>query len=89
MNAIEDNEQVSDWAARFDESIKLFITRGDHQPIVHCERMGESAHLAVPTNEHFLPLLYALGLRNPGEPAVFFTEKVTMCSLSMRSFMLD
>jgi 4,5-DOPA dioxygenase extradiol len=52
------------------------------------ERMGESARLAVPTNEHFLPLLYALVLRNPGEPAVFFTEKVTMCSLSMRPFML-
>lgn len=81
-------ERAYEWAARFDESIRLSIAQGDHQPVVNYERLGEPARLAVPTNEHFLPLLYALGLRDAGEPAVFFTEKVTMCSLSMRSLML-
>lgn len=80
-------ERAYDWAARFDESVKQLIAHGDHEAVIRYERMGESARLSVPTNEHFLPLLYALGARDPGEPAVFFTERVTMCSLSMRSLM--
>jgi 4,5-DOPA dioxygenase extradiol len=77
-----------DWATRFDESVKLFIAGGDHESVVRYERMGEDARLSVPTNEHFLPLLYALGARDTGEPAEFFTESMTMCSLSMRSVVI-
>ena len=53
-----------DWAAEFDETIKKLILSGDHDAIVHYEALGENAPLSIPTNEHFLPLLYVLSLRN-------------------------
>jgi 4,5-DOPA dioxygenase extradiol len=78
-------DRACEWASDFDETVKRHIARGDHDPVVRYELMGDAARLSIPTNEHFLPLLYVLGARDPGERPVFFTEKVTMCSLSMRS----
>lgn len=52
---------------------------------------GEGAHhwaeaaLAVPSLEHYLPLLYVLGVRDPGEPLGFFNAEVTLGAISMRS----
>jgi 4,5-DOPA dioxygenase extradiol len=76
---------VFDWAAEFDEAIRRLIVAGDHEAIVDYERLGPSAQLAVPTNEHFLPLLYALGLKEENEDIRFFAEGIAYGSLSMRS----
>ena len=46
---------------------------------------GQAARLAVPTNEHFLPLLYVLALQEPEDRVEFFAERVTLGSISMRS----
>ena len=47
--------------------------------------MGESALLSIPTNEHYLPLLYILALQQPGEAVSFFAEGLPLGSISMRS----
>jgi 4,5-DOPA dioxygenase extradiol len=73
------------WAIAFDEKIRDLIMAGDHDSIIHWDRLGETARLAVPTPEHFLPLLYILALHDPEEPIAFFTEKVTLGSIAMRS----
>ena len=75
-----------DWAAQFDETVKRLILSGDHDALVHYEGLGENAPLAIPTNEHFLPLLYVLALREQGEPLSFFAEGVTLGTISMRAF---
>ena len=77
-------EQAYDWAIEFDQTIKDLILSGNHQPIVHYEALGRAAQLSIPTNEHYLPLLYVLGAQEPGEQARFFAERVTMGSISMR-----
>jgi 4,5-DOPA dioxygenase extradiol len=74
------------WATEFDSQIKSLIEAGDHEAIINYPQLGEAARLSVPTNEHFLPLLYALALQEPGEKLEFFAEKVTLGSMSMRSF---
>lgn len=74
-----------DWAVAFDERIRDLILAGDPDAVIHWDRLGETARLAVPTPEHFLPLLYILALRDPGEPIRFFTEQVTLGSIAMRS----
>jgi len=74
-----------DWALDFDATLKRLILSGDHNAIIHYEKFGQAARLAIPTNEHYLPLLYILGLQEEHEPVRFFAEKVTMGSLSMRS----
>ena len=62
-----------------------WIMARDHDPIIHYSRLGQIARQAVPTNEHYLPLLYALAVQDPGEPVSFFADIVTMGSISMRS----
>jgi len=74
-----------DWAVEFDETVKRLILSGDHDAIVHYPMLGRPARLSVPTNEHFLPLLYVLALREKGEGIRFFSDKVTLGSISMRS----
>jgi 4,5-DOPA dioxygenase extradiol len=77
-------DQAHDWAVEFDERIKQAILAGDHQAVINFDRMGELARLAVPTDEHFLPLLYVLACQED-EPISFFAEKVTLGAISMRS----
>jgi len=78
-------DQAYDWALEFDEAIRRLILAGDHEAIVHYDRLGQAARLSVPTNEHFLPLLYILALQGQEDAIGFFTEKVTLGSISMRS----
>ncbi len=78
-----------DWALEFDATIQRLILSGDHEAIIHYEKLGQPARLAIPTNEHYLPLLYILALQGAREHVRFFAERVTMGSLSMRSLWID
>jgi 4,5-DOPA dioxygenase extradiol len=81
-------EEGYEWAIEFDETIKQLILAGDHDPIVHYEGLGQAARLAIPTNEHYLPLLYTLAVQDRQEQARFFAERVTLGSISMRSLQI-
>ena len=74
-----------DWALEFDARIKALILAGDHTAIVNYKDLGPAAKLAVPTDEHYLPLLYVLALQAPDDAVSFFAEKVTLGAISMRS----
>jgi len=74
-----------DWALEFDERMKGLILSGDHEAIIGYSKLGHSARLAVPTAEHYLPLLYVLGTQDESDGVAFFAEKVTLGSMSMRS----
>jgi 4,5-DOPA dioxygenase extradiol len=82
------NEGAYDWAREFDEKVKGLVLSEDHGALIHYERLGEAARLSIPTNEHYLPLLYVLALKEREEPLRFFAEKITAGSISMRSFMI-
>jgi 4,5-DOPA dioxygenase extradiol len=74
-----------DWALEMDAKFKALILNKDHQPLIHYERMGQAAMLAIPTPEHYLPLMYALGLQHDHEEAVLFNDKAIGGSLTMTS----
>jgi 4,5-DOPA dioxygenase extradiol len=74
-----------DWALAFDERMKVLIQSGDHEAIIGYSKLGRSAHRAVPTPEHYLPLLYVLGTQDESDAVAFFADKVTLGSMSMRS----
>jgi 4,5-DOPA dioxygenase extradiol len=78
-----------DWAIEFDETIKQLVLSGDHDPMVHYQTLGQAARLAIPTNEHYLPFLYTLGLQAENEQVRFFADRVTYGSLSMRSLWIE
>jgi 4,5-DOPA dioxygenase extradiol len=79
------HETAYDWATEFDELLKGLILSGDHDAIINYPKLGRAARLSVPTNEHFLPLLYILALQDKRDDIHFFAEKVTLGSISMRS----
>lgn len=77
-----------DWAVEMNEVFKKSITNRDHQALINFENLGTAGKLAIPTPEHYLPMLYALGLQEKNEEAVFFNDKTLMGSISMTSFRL-
>ncbi len=78
-----------DWAIEANEKMKKFILAEDHTSLMDYRSQGRAFNLAVPTPEHFLPLLYVLALKEKNEGIVFFNDKPTMGSLSMTSLIID
>jgi 4,5-DOPA dioxygenase extradiol len=74
-----------DWATEFDSWIEQCITKRDDIAIMNYSQKGAISELSVPTTEHFIPLLYVLGATDRNEKLEFYTPKITMGSLSMRS----
>lgn len=60
-----------DWAIRFDETVRNLIAGGDHAPVVSYETLGRDALLSVPTPDHYLPLLYIVGMADKGDEISF------------------
>ena len=85
---LDDEHGAYDWAREFDETARRLIMAGDHQALVNYQRLGQSARLAIPTDEHYLPLLYVLGLQEPDEEVRFFAERIVYYALSMRSLQI-
>lgn len=73
-----------DWAIDYDAKLKDWITAGEHEKVVQYEQHGEPAALSVNSEEHYLPLLYALGAGGRSDPVTFYTDKVIMGAISMR-----
>lgn len=78
-----------DWAIEFDEKIKKAIEEKDHKSIIHYENYGSIAKLSIPTNEHYLPMLYAIALQQKNEHISFFNTKKIAGSISMRSLLIS
>ena len=72
-----------DWAVRFEAQARALLTAGDHAPLVDYESLGRDALLSVPTPEHYLPLIYVMGTRRPGEAVTFPVEGIDGGSVSM------
>ena len=74
-----------DWALEMNDTFKNLIKNGDHKPLINYEKLGAAAKLAIPTPEHYWPLLYTLGLQNKEEKISFFNDKAVMGSITMTS----
>jgi 4,5-DOPA dioxygenase extradiol len=56
-----------DWARRFDDIVRRLLAQRDHGALINYHRLGADARLAVPTPDHYLPLLYTLAVQRSGE----------------------
>lgn len=74
-----------DWAIEANEKMKKYILSNDHEPLIDYRLQGKAFDLAIPTPEHFLPLLYVLALKEENENIGIFNDKPVMGSLSMTS----
>lgn len=74
-----------DWAMEADSQIRNRIKEGNHQALMNYKQAGGAFNMAIPTPEHFIPLIYTLALQNKNEEATFFNAKTIMGSISMTS----
>jgi 4,5-DOPA dioxygenase extradiol len=74
-----------DWAVEMNEIFKKKIIDGDHAALADYEKLSKSARLAIPTPDHYYPLLYTLALQDKHEEPVFFNDKAVAGSLTMTS----
>ena len=74
-----------DWAVEMNEQFKNKILNGDHQPLIQYEKLHAASRLAIPTPDHYYPLLYTLGLQGKGDEPSIFNDKLLAGSLSMTS----
>ena len=72
-----------DWAERFNETVKTLIKAGNHAPLIDWMSLGLDAQLAIPTDEHYLPLLYVLGAQGQDDHVTFFNDAIELGAISM------
>ncbi|MGZ3900245.1 MAG: 4,5-DOPA-extradiol-dioxygenase [Bacteroidia bacterium] len=78
-----------DWAIAANEKFKKYISEDNHQSLINYKKEGKEINLAVPTPEHYLPLLYTLGLKNKKETATFFNDVPLAGSFTMTSVLIQ
>ena len=78
---------VYPWAAEFDAQVEQALIRKDHESLIHYEKISQAGR-AVPTSEHYLPMLYVLASREEDDRLQFVCNDIQNASISMRSFLL-
>lgn len=76
------------WVREVQEKINQCIIEKDYEPLMHYREQGHSFELAIPTPEHYLPLLYTLGLCWESDQVEIFNDKLVAWSLSMTSLII-
>ena len=74
-----------DWAKEINETFKRKIEKAEHSSLIDYLNLGNAAKLAVPTPDHYFPLIYTLGLQDKKDEIEFFNDKYVGGSLSMTS----
>ena len=82
---LNDKEYAYDWATKMNDKFKDLIQKGNHNPLINYSTLGKDALLAIPTPEHYLPLMYTLGVKGNKDNVSFFNDKAVGGSLTMTS----
>jgi len=81
------NEEFGfDWALEANDMFKKLIMQNKHKDLIDYRLLGKEVQMAVPTADHYIPMLYALALKKENEELSFFNDKAVMGSLTMTSF---
>lgn len=89
LRMVEDSPGGFDWAYDFDGYIKNCILDGRFDDAANYSAAGDSAKYAVPTPDHFFPLMYVLGAAEEEDEVQVFNESCVMGSLSMTSYLFQ
>jgi 4,5-DOPA dioxygenase extradiol len=83
------DDYAFDWAKEAGQKMKDYIVDGDHKRLINYRNEGKAFELAIPTPEHYLPLIYILGLKGAKEQVQLFNDKAVAGSLTMTSVKID
>ena len=82
------NEFGYDWALEAQEKMRNYILNNDTNKLINYHEEGSAFNLAIPTPEHYLPLLYVLALRETKDETEVFNDKAIAGSLTMTSVLV-
>lgn len=85
FSRLSDADYGFDWAIEMNQKFKTKILNRDHASLIDWKSMGKAAELAIPTPDHYYPLIYTLALQDKNESAVFFNDNAVGGSLTMTS----
>jgi 4,5-DOPA dioxygenase extradiol len=74
-----------DWAQEMNETFKKLISSKDHKPLMDYQSLGNAAMLAIPSPDHYYPLIYSLALQDEKDEVEFFNDRLVAGSLTMTS----
>lgn len=78
-----------DWAVEANDKLKELILDGNHPALTGYSAGGAAILRAVPTPEHYLPLLYVLAMKEPSEEIEIFNDELELGSVSMTSVLIS
>lgn len=78
-----------DWALEAREKMNKYILNGDHQQLINYSSQGRPFELAIPTPEHYIPLLYVMALKDEKDKVTLFNDKPVGGSLTMTSVKIE
>jgi len=81
-----DPEFGFDWALQANEVFKKLILSNNSKELISYQMLGREVQMAIPTPDHYLPMLYSLALKEENEEVSIFNDKAVMGSLTMTSF---
>lgn len=84
-NKMQEPEFGFDWAIEMNTIFKDKITNSDFQSLINYEKLGAAAKLAIPTPDHYYPLIYSIALQERHDEINFFNDKLVGGSLNMTS----
>jgi 4,5-DOPA dioxygenase extradiol len=77
-----------DWATEFDELVKTKLDNQDFNALINYQQFGNLGRMAIPSNDHYLPMIYSLGLADKSEKINYLYEGIQYGSVSMRCFQI-
>ena len=78
-----------DWAMEAHQTINNYLLDGNYKPLIDYENLSKAVQLAIPTPEHYLPLIYSLGLKDKNDEISLFNDNLLAGSLSMTSLKIS
>lgn len=81
-------EHGYEWSFEMNEILKNKIVDGDHKSLIEYQSLHKASLLAIPTLEHYIPMLYILGMKDKNESIKIFNDKIIAGSLGMTSFIV-
>lgn len=85
FDKLNEKEYGFDWAHEMNTTFKKLINEGNHRALAEYEKLGPSAKLAIPTPDHYWPLMYILALQQKNEEPIYFNDRAVGGSLTMTS----
>lgn len=88
-NKLKEEQYGYDWAIEANEKMKGYILNDNHSALINYKNQGKAFQLSIPTPEHYLPLMYVLGLKESKDKITIFNDNVIGGSLNMMSLKIE